>query len=477
MKKDSGSGGPPHPRPYDSVLDMIGWTPMVRLHRVVGKSITPLYGKAEFMNPGGSVKDRIGIAMIEAAEAEGRLRPGGVIVEGTAGNTGVGLAIAAAIKGYRCIFTMPDKFSQEKIRLMKAFGAEVIITPTAVPPDHPDNYLNVARRIAGRTPNAIMADQFFNPANPEAHYRTTGPEIWEQTEGRITHFVAAAGTGGTLTGAARYLRERNPEVRVIAGDPEGSVYSRYFETGVLGSHAPYKVEGVGNDKIPDTLDFDLIDELHVVQDRDAIAMARRLTREEGLFVGGSTGLIVHVAVQLAHRLNDPEALVVCLLCDTGERYLSKIYNEEWLQENRLLVPDQVTADVVLRGKGSQIPPLIAVEPDTSVRTALELIESHSVSQLPVIRSDQCVGSVSETGLMARLVEDPGLLDAPVEQVMEAALPVVEAGVDFESVTQLLSGPHSAVLVRRNGEPGGIITRFDVVQYLTGFTGRPDERKP
>lgn len=458
----------PHLRPYDNVLQVIGWTPLIRLNRVVGDAETPVYAKAEFMNPGGSVKDRIGIAMIEAAEADGRLRSGGVIVEGTAGNTGVGLAIAAAIKGYRCVFTMPDKFSQEKIRLMKAFGAEVIITPSAVPPDHPDNYLNVARRIVDETPNAVMADQFYNPANPDAHYQTTGHEIWVQTDGRVTHFVAAAGTGGTLTGVARYLKEQNPQVRVIAGDPRGSIYAHYSETGRVEGHAPYKVEGIGNDRIPDTLDFDLVDEFRVVDDRNALQMARRLTREEGLFVGGSAGLITFVAAEVARELSDPAALVVCLLPDTGERYLSKIYNDEWMQENRLLVPEHVTVGLVLRQKRGKTPALIAVAPDTAVREALELIETNNVSQLPVIRETECVGSVSEANLMARLVEDPALLDATVEGVMEAALPVVDAGADFDSVAQLLSRRHSAVLVRENGHPGGIITRFDVVQYLTGF---------
>ncbi len=462
---------PAHRRPYDSVLSVIGWTPLIRLNRVVGDAATPVYGKAEFMNPGGSVKDRIGIAMIEAAEAAGELKPGGVIVEGTAGNTGVGLAIAACVKGYRCIFTMPDKFSQEKIRLMRAFGAEVIITPTAVPPDHPDNYLNVARRIVERTPNAVMADQFYNPANPEAHYRTTGPEIWEQTEGRVTHFVCAAGTGGTLTGIARYLKEKNPAVRVIAGDPKGSIYEHYFRTREIGPHAPYKVEGVGNDRIPTTLDFDLVDEFRVVEDRDSLNMARRLTREEGLFVGGSSGLNVCVAVQVAKELDDPDALVVCILPDTGERYLSKIYSDDWMRENQLLVEEVATIEALLRQKRDDTPPLISVAPTSSVREALQLIEENNVSQLPVIAEGRCVGSVSESVLMARLVADPSLIDAPVEALMEAPLPIVEADAAFETVTNELVAGKPAVLVRRNGEPVGIVTRFDVVHYLIGLGGR------
>ena len=457
-----------HTRPYESVLDVIGWTPLIRLTRVVDSAATPVYGKAEFMSPGGSVKDRIGIAMIEAAERAGTLKSGGVIVEGTAGNTGVGLAIAACVKGYRCIFTMPDKFSQEKIRLMRAFGAEVIITPSAVPPDHPDNYLNVARRIVEETPGAVMADQFYNEANPEAHYRTTGPEIWEQTSGRITHFVTAAGTGGALTGIARYLKEQNPDVKVIAGDPAGSIYAGYHRTGEIGAHAPYKVEGVGNDRIPTTLEFELVDEFRVVEDRRSLNMARRITREEGLFVGGSSGLNAHVAVQIALELDDPDALVVCLLPDTGERYLSKLYNDEWMRENQLLDRESAGIDVVLQQKSRDIPALIAVAPDTSVRQALGLIEDHNVSQLPVMRDRECVGSVSESALMAHLVRSPELIDSPVEDVMETPFPVVDADTDFESVTRELAAGQSAVIVRRHGEPAGIITRFDVVHHLIGL---------
>src|SRR5438477_4437287 len=339
-------------KPYGSVLETIGWTPLIRLNRVTRGVRTPVFAKAEFFNPGGSVKDRIGLPIIERAEREGKLKPGGTIVEGTSGNTGVGLAIAAALRGYRCVFTMPDKMSHEKVRLLKAFGAEVIITPTAVAPDHPENYLVVAKRIASETPNSLFANQFYNDANPDAHYATTGPELWTQTDGKITHFVYAAGTGGTITGVGRYLKERNKKLQVIAGDPVGSILAEMWRTNGKAKveGVPYKIEGIGQDKIPGTLDMTLVDDFVTVTDKESFAMARRLTREEGLFVGGSSGLIVHVALQLAQRLDDPKALIVAVLPDTGERYLSKLYSDEWMRENQMLDADRTSLGHVLRNK-------------------------------------------------------------------------------------------------------------------------------
>lgn len=454
-------------RPYDSVLETIGWTPLIRLQRITRGIRTPVYGKAEFFNPGGSVKDRIGMPIIERAEREGRLRPGGTIVEGTSGNTGIGLAIAAALKGYRCIFTLPDKMSQEKVRLLKAFGAEVIVTPTAVPPDHPDNYVMLAKRIAAETPNAILADQFYNRANPEAHYETTGPELWEQTEGRITHFVAAAGTGGTITGVGRYLKERNPAVRIIAGDPVGSILAEYWrskgERKVEG--VPYKVEGIGQDKVPGTLDMGVVDEYHTVTDRDAFAMARRLTREEGLFVGGSSGLIAKVALDVARRVDDPDALVVTFLCDTGERYLSKLYNDEWMRENQLLDPERVTVGDVLARKNGDGQVLVSVAPGAGVRQALNLMTLHDVSQLPVMDGSECVGSVTESALSQRALEMPVTLDATVRDVMDAPFPIVGAGESAESTVRMLSKETPAVLVRGASGIQGIVTRSDMLHFL------------
>ena len=461
------TSGERHRAPYDSVLGTIGWTPLIRLSRITQGLRTPIYGKAEIFNPGGSVKDRIGLPIIERAERAGTLKPGGTIVEGTSGNTGVALAIAAALRGYRCIFTMPDKMSQEKVRLLKAFGAEVIITPTAVPPDHPDSYVMVARRIAQETPNAVLADQFYNDANPDAHYATTGPEIWEQTEGRVTHLVASAGTGGTITGVARYLKEKNPKVRVISGDPVGSILADLWRSKGKshGEGVPYKVEGVGQDKLPGTLDLALIDDYRTVSDREAFAMARRLTREEGLFVGGSSGLILHVALQVAREVDDAKACMVAFLCDTGERYLTKLYNDEWMRENQMLDGDRVSVLQLLGAKKGDAPVLVSTAPGASVRQALRLMSLHDISQLPVLDGRDCVGSISEAAVSARALEDPKLLDAAVSAVMDAPFPIVDGALLVESAVKLLSKTNPALLVRGSNGMQGIVTRSDVLQFL------------
>ena len=460
---------PAHERPYENVLETIGWTPLIRLRRVTQGIRTPVFAKAEYFNPGGSVKDRIGIAMIEAAERAGKLRPGGLIVEATSGNTGVGLAIAAAVKGYRCIFTMPDKMSQEKARLLRALGAEVIITPTAVPPDHPENYIVKGRAIAAAHDNAIFADQHFNPVNPEVHYRTTGPELWTQTQGKITHFVCAPGTGGTVSGAGRYLKERNPSVRVVAGDPVGSIYTEYAAHHTKGEGAPYKVEGIGGDKIPTSLHFDVVDEWITVSDKDAMLMARRLAREEGLFVGGSTGVNVCAAIDVARRLDDPAACVVTVLCDTGERYLSKVFNDEWLQENQILDEPVVNVGRLVADKGNGAPPsVIQVAPEATVRQALNLMSTYNVSQLPVLEGESEVGAVSEQGLMTRALADGKMLDRPVRDVMDAPFPVVDSDMPAERLAAMLSRGTPAALVRRDGRIAGIVTRYDLLHQLAGI---------
>jgi len=458
----------PHAKPYANVLETIGWTPLIRLTKVAHGIRTPVYAKAEYFNPGGSVKDRIGIAMIEAAEREGRLQPGGLIVEATSGNTGVGLALAAAVKGYRCIFTMPDKMSQEKARLLRALGAEVIITPTAVPPDHPENYIVKGRAIAAAHPNAIFADQHYNPVNPEVHYRTTGPEIWEQTEGKVTHFVCAPGTGGTVSGAGRFLKEKNRDIRVIAGDPVGSIYTHYAGTRQKIEGQPYKVEGIGGDKIPTSLHWDVIDEWITVSDQDAMLIVRRLAREEGLFAGGSTGVNVVAALEVARRVNDPQALVVTVLADTGERYLSKVYNDEWLRENQILDAERVLVARLLEAKNSGAPPLISVAPTATVRQALNLMSTYNVSQLPVLDRGDGVGAVSEPTLMARALERPATLDQAVQEVMDPPFPVVDADLPVERLAAMLSHESPAALVRREGKIAGIVTRYDVLHQLAGI---------
>jgi len=458
---------PPHRTPYDSVLETIGWTPLIRLGRIGAGIRTPIFGKAEYANPGGSVKDRIGLAIIEAAEQRGELKPGGTIVEGTSGNTGVGLAIAASLRGYRCIFTMPDKMSQEKVRLLKAYGAEVVITPTAVPPDHPDHYIVKAKQIVLETPGAVLADQFYNPVNPEAHYLTTGPEIWEQTGGKVTHFVAGAGTGGTVSGAGKYLKEQNPKVRVVAGDPIGSLYTHYHRTKAMGEGHPYKVEGIGGDKIPTTIWFDQIDEFRQVPDRTSFTMARRLAREEGILVGGSAGLNVWLAIEIARELDDPAAMVVTILADTGERYLSKVFSDEWMQENQMLEAPRVTVEQLLERRPATAPALVSVAPAAAVRQALNLMTTYGVSQIPVVENGESVGGLIEGTLMTRALAQPALLDRPVREVMEQPFPEVDAGAPADRVGAMLTRESPATLVRKDGKLIGIVSRYDVLQQLIG----------
>ncbi|HUI10268.1 MAG TPA: cystathionine beta-synthase [Bacteroidota bacterium] len=453
-------------RYFETILDAIGQTPLVRLRKVAAGFRGLILAKAEYLNPGGSVKDRIGVRIIEEAERTGQLRPGGTIVESTSGNTGMGLALVAAVKGYKTVFTLPDKMSMEKIRLLRAFGAEVIVTPTAVPHDSPESYTEVARRIARETPNAVLAGQYDNPRNPESHYLTTGPELWEQTGGKITHFISGIGTGGTITGAGRYLKEKNPAVRVIGVDPRGSVLREFFYTrSMTPLPKTYKVEGIGQDYVPGVLDFTYIDEVVEADDRESFLMARRLTKEEGILSGGSSGTAVAGMLKIASRFTE-EDVVVVLLPDTGERYISKIYNDDWMRENGFMPPERITVGYVLDSKSKHGAALIAVEPQTPVRKALDTLRHHDISQVPVLDGGTPVGSVHDHELMMTIMDRPALVDAPVKEIMGASFPVVQSATPLEDVLRLMRQKENyAVLIEKNGKIEGLVNRYDVIEYL------------
>ena len=451
-------------RVYSNIAAAIGQTPMVRLNKVIAGIKAEVYAKIEYVNPGGSIKDRIALSMIEAAEKAGKLKPGGIIVEPTSGNTGAGLAMIAAMKGYRTIFTMPDKMSHEKVRMLKGYGAEVVICPTAVPPDSPENYHRVAEKIAHETPNAIMPDQYCNPKNPEAHYLTTGPEIWEQTEGKIDCLVCGIGTGGTISGTGKFLKEKNPNVKIIGADPQGSVLREYFYTKSLIQGQPYKVEGIGQDDVPETLDYAYVDEVHTVGDKESFAMARRLAREEGMLVGGSCGSAVAVAIKVARDLPAGKLMVV-ILPDTGKYYLSKFYSDEWMKENRFLDIENALAKDLLASKSHVLPKLVSVPPAATVREALQLMEHHNVSQLPIIENSQCLGSIEESALMGRVLEDTKILDLPVQKIMEASFPEVDHDDTVEHAKYLLARRYPAILVREDDHYVGIITKADLIDFI------------
>ena len=450
---------------HETILGTLGNTPLVRLNKMTRGYKGHYFAKVESFNPGGSVKDRIGLEIVEEAEREGRLRPGGTIVEATSGNTGLGLAIVAAIKGYRCIFTMPDKMSMEKIRLLRAFGGEVIITPTAVPHDSPESYTEVAKRIVRETPNSILANQYFNPKNPEAHYKTTGPEIWEQTGGQIDYFVCGVGTGGTISGAGKYLKEKNPNVKVVGIDPRGSILREYFYTK---KYSPvlktYKVEGIGQDWLPGTLNFDVIDDLVEATDKESFLMARRLTRDEGIFVGGSAGTAMAGALKYADRMKENEVMVI-LLPDTGERYLSKVFNDDWMRENGFLIPDRITVRYVLQSKAKKVQQLIAIDPAATIRKALDLFKEHDVSQLPVIEKGKAVGMVIDNDLMSAALADHTQLDAPVSKFMKPPFPTIGDAAPIEHAIDYLKKKDSAVLIEEDQKIVGILTRYDVIEYM------------
>ena len=450
----------------ESILDTVGHTPLVRLRKVARDLPCPVLAKLEFFNPGGSVKDRIGVAMVDAAVKDGRLKPGGTIVECTSGNTGLGLAMVAAVRGYRAAFCMPDKVSSEKVYLLKAFGAEVFLSPTAVEPEHPDSYYSVAKRISSERPGAVLMNQYHNPANPEAHFKSTGPELWEQTKGRITHFVAGMGTGGTISGTAKYLKKMNDKIQIIGADPVGSILKHYKETGQMSEAHTYKIEGVGEDFIPTATDFSVVDRILSCNDHDGLNLTRTLAREEAIFVGGSSGMAAWVALEVAKGCG-PNDLVVVLLPDTGERYLSKVHNDEWMRDNHLLDPSSFNAGHIAGGKASRVRTLFKVESGEPLKRALALIQQHDVSQLPVFRGKEVVGTLDDADVLKTALADPGALERPLDSIMGPALPVVGVDESADVVTKLLATRASAVLVQRDGAVTGILTRFDMLQFIAG----------
>jgi len=442
----------------NNILGQIGKTPLIKINRITKDLKAEIFVKAEFLNPGGSVKDRIGLAMIEAAEKEGKLLPGGTIIEATAGNTGVGLALVAAIKGYRCIFVLPDKMSQDKINLLKAYGAEVVITPTSVPADSSESYNGVADRLAKEIPNSFRPNQFENLNNPLTHYLTTGPEIWRDSEGRVEVFVAGMGTGGTISGVAKYLKERNPEIVIVGADPQGSILSG-------DTPKSYKVEGIGEDFIPKTFNRQLVDEMIRVSDKESFNIARRLAREEGLLVGGSSGTAVAAALKYAQRLKDKKYIVV-LLPDTGRNYINKIFSDQWMQENGFWEGKITKAvkikDVLLEKQG--LPSIISVSPNDKLTKAISLIQEYNISQLPVIDAKDVVGSLNDASIMQLLHDGIKFEEQEIYAVMGKPLPVIEEDNDISEAYRILLSGQTGIVVKAKGLPIGLITRADLVNY-------------
>jgi cystathionine beta-synthase len=451
-------------RVAENIVELVGDTPLVRLNSVTRGVRAKVYAKLEFFNPGGSVKDRVGLRMLLDAEKKGIIRPGYTIVEPTSGNTGMGLALVAIQRGYKIVFTVPDKMSRDKIDLLRAVGAKVRVTPTKVPPGHPANYVEVARKIVRETPHAYMPNQYENPSNPKAHYLTTGPEIWEQTEGKVDVFVAGVGTGGTISGTGKFLKEKNPRVRVVGADPEGSILASVFK-GKKAEARPYKIEGIGEDFVPGTLDMGVIDEFVKVTDREAFLMARRLAREEGILAGSSSGAAVSAALKVARRLGRGK-IVVIILPDTGRSYLNKVYNDEWMAEEGFIsaAGERVSVEEVLESKPAELRLVIGVGPDDPLSVAISKLNEYDVSQLPVIEGGIQVGSVSVSSIMGMIGTNKASLDTRVEEIMEAPLPTVEKKAKLLDPARVMREKNALVIVD-GPKVVGILTAIDVINHI------------
>jgi cystathionine beta-synthase len=448
---------------YSDILGIIGNTPLVKINNITKQHgiKAQVYAKMESLNPGYSVKDRIGVSMIDDAEEKGILKPGGTLIEATSGNTGIGMALVAAVRGYKCVFVMTDKVSVEKRRYLKAMGADVVICSAAAKYGSPDHYVSTARRIAEETPNSFYPDQYNHPANPLAHYRTTGPEIWRDTEGKITHFVSSIGTGGTISGTSRYLKEKNPNIKIIGADPYGSIFKTFKETGQVPEATPYLVEGIGQNIAVGNADMKLVDEIINITDRESFEMSRQLGKHEGIFCGGSTGTIFAGALRVAKNL-DENAVVVFIVCDTGEHYLTKHHSDEWMKEKLLLEPQKITAGLINETKSNGAPTeLIFVTPDEIVSTALTLMNEKGITQIPVLENNQSVGSVRESRILTKLLEDRELLNGKVSAVMEESFPIVDVDAHSDEIKSKL-GKSPAVLIEDFKRITGIITRSDVL---------------
>lgn len=448
---------------YNDIIGLVGNTPLVQVNTLTKQQgiKAKVFAKMESLNPGYSVKDRIGISMIEYAEKDGTLKPNGTIIEATSGNTGIGLAIAAAVKGYKCIFVLTDKVSIEKNRYLKALGADVVVCPAAAKAGSPDHYVETAKRIARETPNSFYPDQYSHPANPAAHYKTTGPELWNDTDGKITHFVSGIGTGGTISGTGRYLKEKNPNIQIIGADPYGSIFKTYKETGHLPEATPYLVEGIGQSCPTENADLKIIDQIINVTDRDSFELARQLGRVEGIFCGGSTGTNFYAALQVAKEAGE-DGIVVFIVCDTGEHYLTKFHSDEWMKEKLLLEPQKITAGLIAETKSSKAPQdLIFASPDETVGEALAKMNEFSVTQIPVLEDNKSVGSLKESRILTKLLEDKSLMDAKVSEIMYESFPVLDEDASLNEIKEKLH-ESPAVLIEEFNRIKNIITRTDVL---------------